>query len=88
MTLRSVSFISAPIKTLGEVGPTTREQRCWVHKTANVLNKLPKRQNRKPSAETKEALVAFNALSDPGDWVTRLLRRVVSGHFDDPMPFG
>ncbi len=22
--------------------PTTREQRCWVHKTANVLNKLPK----------------------------------------------
>jgi len=21
---------------------TTREQRCWVHKTANVLNKLPK----------------------------------------------
>jgi putative transposase len=23
--------------------PTTREQRCWVHKTANVLNCLPKR---------------------------------------------
>lgn len=23
--------------------PTTREQRCWVHKTANVLDKLPKR---------------------------------------------
>ena len=22
--------------------PTTREQRCWVHKTANILNKLPK----------------------------------------------
>jgi transposase-like protein len=22
--------------------PATREQRCWVHKTANVLNKLPK----------------------------------------------
>ena len=29
-------------KALGEVWPTTREQRCWVHKTANVLNKLPK----------------------------------------------
>lgn len=28
---------------LAEVYPTTREQRCWVHKTANVLNKLPKR---------------------------------------------
>ena len=23
------------------VFPQTREQRCWVHKTANVLNKLP-----------------------------------------------
>lgn len=27
---------------LRQVFPTTREQRCWVHKTANVLNKLPK----------------------------------------------
>ena len=29
-------------KALAEVWPKTREQRCWVHKTANVLNKLPK----------------------------------------------
>jgi transposase-like protein len=29
-------------KALREVYGTTREQRCWVHKTANVLNKLPK----------------------------------------------
>jgi len=28
-------------KALDEVWPTTRVQRCWVHKTANVLNKLP-----------------------------------------------
>ena len=27
---------------LREVYPTTRTQRCWVHKMANVLNKLPK----------------------------------------------
>jgi len=27
---------------LREIFPTTQEQRCWVHKTANVLNKLPK----------------------------------------------
>lgn len=26
-----------------EVWPETREQRCWVHKVANVLDKLPKR---------------------------------------------
>ena len=28
---------------LAEVYPATRAQRCWVHKTANVLDKLPKR---------------------------------------------
>jgi transposase-like protein len=29
-------------KALEEVSPTTRHQRCTVHKTANVLDKLPK----------------------------------------------
>jgi putative transposase len=29
-------------RALGEVFPTTREQRCWVHKLANVLNAMPK----------------------------------------------
>jgi putative transposase len=29
-------------KALEEVFPTTRHQRCWVHKAANVLDKLPK----------------------------------------------
>jgi transposase-like protein len=31
--------------------PDTREQRCWVHKTANVLDKLPKRLQ--PQAKDK-----------------------------------
>ena len=57
-------------KAAGEVWPTTREQRCWVHKTANVLGKLPKSQQPKAKralqeiwmAETKaEAEVAFDA---------------------------
>ena len=30
-------------KALPQVFSATREQRCWVHKTANVLDKLPKR---------------------------------------------
>lgn len=29
-------------KALDEVFPSTRHQRCWVHKTSNVLNKVPK----------------------------------------------
>ena len=57
-------------KALVEIWPQTRGQRCWVHKTANVLNKLPKSQQSKAKralqeiwmAETKkDALVAFDA---------------------------
>jgi putative transposase len=57
-------------KAAGEIWPTTREQRCWVHKTANVLAKLPKSQQPKAKralqeiwmAETKaDAEVAFDA---------------------------
>ena len=38
-------------KALAKVFPKTREQRCWVHKTANVLDKLPKRLQ--PEAKQK-----------------------------------
>jgi len=38
-------------KAIGQVYPTTREQRCWVHKTANVLDKLP--QRLQPEAKNK-----------------------------------
>ena len=31
-------------KALPQVWPGTRAQRCWCHKSANVLNKLPKRE--------------------------------------------
>jgi putative transposase len=31
-------------KAVRQIWTTTREQRCWVHKTANVLDKLPKSQ--------------------------------------------
>lgn len=37
-------------KALRQVFPTTKEQRCWVHKTANVLDKLPKGQQPKAKA--------------------------------------
>ena len=60
-------------KAIGEVWPTTGEQRCWVHKTANVLNKLPKSQQPKAKrslqeiwmAETRaDAVAAFNSFID------------------------
>jgi putative transposase len=58
-------------QAIEEVWPKTRGQRCWVHKTANVLNKLPKSQQPKAKralqeiwmAETKkDALATFDAL--------------------------
>ena len=45
-------------KALGEVWPKTREQRCWVHKTANVLNKLPKSQQPKARRALQEIWMA------------------------------
>jgi putative transposase len=57
-------------QAIEEVWPQMRAQRCWVHKTANVLNKLPKSQQAKAKralqeiwmAETKrDALIAFDA---------------------------
>ncbi len=45
-------------KALGEVWPTTREQRCWVHKTGNVLNKLPKSLHSKAKRELQEIWMA------------------------------
>ena len=49
-------------KALREVWPKAAEQRCWVHRTANVLDKLPKRLQPRAKkhlheifqAETKE----------------------------------
>ncbi len=45
-------------KALGEVWPRCQEQRCWVHKTANVLNKLPKSQQRKAKRALHEIWMA------------------------------
>ena len=47
---------------LEEIFPATRQQRCWMHKTGNVLNYLPKRTQPKAKkmlhdiwqAETRE----------------------------------
>ena len=45
-------------KALPQVFGTTREQRCWVHKTANVLNKLPKHLQPKAKSELHQIWMA------------------------------
>ena len=55
--LKSRGLINAPAVAVGDGGlgfwpaleeefPTTKHQRCWVHKTANVLDKLPKKLHK------------------------------------------
>ena len=43
---------------LREVYPSTREQRCWVHKTANVLAKMPKNLQGKAKVMLHEIWMA------------------------------
>jgi transposase-like protein len=45
-------------KALGQVYGPTREQRCWVHKTANVLNKLPKSVQGKAKGHLQDIWMA------------------------------
>ena len=45
-------------KALAKVYDTTRWQRCWVHKTANVLNKLPKSLQAKAKEKLQQIWMA------------------------------
>ena len=45
-------------KAIEEVSPTTRHQRCTVHKTANVLDKLPKSVQPAGKADLREIWAA------------------------------
>jgi len=43
---------------LEEIAPETRQQRCWVHKTANILDKLPKKVQPGAKRQTHEMYMA------------------------------
>ena len=43
---------------LRDVYPTTREQRCWVHKTANVTGAMPKSLREKAKADLQDIWMA------------------------------
>ena len=45
-------------KALDEVYPGARHQRCWVHKTANVLNKVPKSVQAAMKTDLRESHAA------------------------------
>jgi len=43
---------------LRKIFPQTKEQRCWVHKTANILNKMPKALQAKAKADLHQIWMA------------------------------
>lgn len=45
-------------KAISKVFPDCRHQRCWVHKTANILNKLPKSVQPKVKAALQDIWMA------------------------------
>ena len=45
-------------KALSQVYGKCRRQRCWVHKTANVLNKLPKSAQKRAKAQLQDIWMA------------------------------
>lgn len=45
-------------KALSQIFPSTRHQRCWVHKTANILDKLPKSQQPQAKSALQEIYLA------------------------------
>jgi transposase-like protein len=47
-------------KALSKTYDTTRWQRCWVHKTANILNKLPKSLQAKAKKKLHQIWMADN----------------------------
>jgi putative transposase len=81
LDLKNRGFVNGPQLAIGDgalgfwnamekIYPNAKHQRCWVHKTANILNKLPKSQqgNAKSlineiymSSTKKDALIAWNS---------------------------
>ena len=52
-------------KAITKHWPTTRHQRCWVHKTANVLNKVPKAMQPKVKESLHDIWRSDSTLKKP-----------------------
>ena len=65
-------------KALPQVFGSTQEQRCWVHKTANVLNKLPKHVQAKAKSDLQQIWMAL------GQPLRAVLERGVDGFWIYP----
>ena len=53
---------------LAEEYPTTVHQRCWVHKTSNILNKLPKSQQAKAKQMIHNIYMASSREEAESSW--------------------
>ena len=69
-------------KALRQVYGAAREQRCWVHKTGNILNKLPKGLQNKAKGHLQDIWMA-ETRKDAETALLRLPRRALEACADD-----
>jgi transposase-like protein len=79
LDIKSRGLIHAPALAVGdgalgfwgaltEEYSTTMHQRCWVHKTSNILNKLPKSQQAKAKQMIHNIYMAASREEAEADW--------------------
>jgi len=77
---------------LDETCPTTRQQRCWQHKTMNLTNCLPKLSQSKAKADAITAFDLFITTHEPKDPKAALYlqkdRNELRAFFDFPAGIG
>ena len=68
---------------LSEVYPQTRSQRCWMHKSGNVLNYFPKSGQAKAKQGLQEIWMAETRAQAErafDDWIERYEDKYPKGH--------
>ena len=68
-------------QALEEVWPKTRGQRCWVHKTVNVLNKLPKSLQAKAKRALQDIWMAETKKEGTGN--REIAGKALAGRIED-----
>ena len=90
LSLRDRGMTAAPELAIGDgalgfwaalpkVFPTTRTQRCWVHKTSNVLNKLPKKLH--PEAKRRLRVIWMAESRDDAVRAVSSFRELLGGKY-------
>ena len=74
-------------KAMTKVYPASRHQRCWFHKSGNVLNKMPKSVHGKAKADVHEIWMAATR-EEANQAFDRFVAKARRLNDRNPMPLG